>query len=106
MNLTCDVVQDLVSIYKDGAASAGTAAAVEAHLKQCGDCRRYYRQYDSINRKFNAKLADIAGDPDNDYMDISAALKTRRMIAEVFIAVCAAITVTSVVFAFLIRRKK
>lgn len=105
MNLTCDIVQDLVSIYKDGAASAGTAEAVEAHLKQCGDCRRYYRQYDSINRKIAAKQAESAGEPADEYARISAALKTRRTIYEAFLAACAAITVTSAVFAFLLRKK-
>jgi predicted anti-sigma-YlaC factor YlaD len=106
MNLTCDAVLDLISIYKDGAASESTAAAIEEHLKQCRDCRRYYKQYDSINRIISQKQAEPAGGVDDDFARLSSALKLRRTIAVVFLAVCAAITVTSAIFALLMRNKR
>ena len=35
MNLSCNVVMDLTSLYKDGLASAETVKAVREHLKEC-----------------------------------------------------------------------
>lgn len=45
MNLNCDIVRDLVSLYHDGLASESSEAAVKAHLKECEKCRGYYKQY-------------------------------------------------------------
>ena len=45
MMLECAVVQDLAALYTDGEASETTAAAVAAHLKNCKNCREYYKAY-------------------------------------------------------------
>lgn len=39
MKLTCEIVQDLLSLYADELCSPGSRAAVEEHLKDCPDCR-------------------------------------------------------------------
>ena len=39
MKLSCDVIRDLLPLYADQAASAGTAALVEEHLASCPACR-------------------------------------------------------------------
>lgn len=46
MNLSCDIVMDLVGIYKDKIASFDTVRAVDEHLRGCDKCRRYYDFYD------------------------------------------------------------
>ena len=40
MNLSCDIIRDLLPLYTEGLASADSAGAVEEHLCGCEDCRR------------------------------------------------------------------
>ena len=42
MNERCDVIQDLMPLCAEGLASEGSQALVEAHLKECPDCRARY----------------------------------------------------------------
>ena len=49
MSIPCEVIEDLVSLYKDRLSSQKTASEVNAHLKSCSQCREYYRIYDSMN---------------------------------------------------------
>ena len=44
MNLSCDVIRDLLPLYADRAASADTAALVEEHLASCPACREELRR--------------------------------------------------------------
>ncbi len=44
MNLTCDIVTDLMPLYKDGLASTDSAHAIRAHLRTCKSCRDNYRR--------------------------------------------------------------
>ena len=46
MKVSCDVIQDLLPLYTDQAASADTVALVEEHLASCPACREdvYKRQ--------------------------------------------------------------
>lgn len=39
MKLTCDIVQDLLPLYEDGACSPASRAAVEEHLQTCPVCQ-------------------------------------------------------------------
>lgn len=88
MSLKCNIVMDLVSIYKDGLASSQTKQAVDEHLKTCRDCRLYYKQYDSVERLLSGKKLKTAPEPQTDsaeptekkFNDISFALQRRRMI--------------------------
>ena len=54
---------------------------------------------DVLDKAFGGPRADEL------IMKLSSALKLRRTIAAVFLAVCGAITVTSAIFAILLRRK-
>lgn len=45
MNLNCDAVLDLISLYWDGTLSASTRASVREHLRNCPSCQNQYRQY-------------------------------------------------------------
>ena len=39
MKYPCDLIKDLLPLYHDGVCSADSAAAVEAHLKECASCQ-------------------------------------------------------------------
>lgn len=40
MNGNCDVIRDLLPLYRDGVCSPASRALVEAHLKECAECRK------------------------------------------------------------------
>lgn len=42
MNITCDMIRDLLPLYAEELASRDSAAAVQEHLQGCGECRRVY----------------------------------------------------------------
>lgn len=42
MKFDCDLYMDLMPLVKDGAASDTTRKALEAHLRECPDCRELY----------------------------------------------------------------
>ena len=42
MKYECDVIQDLLPLYKDNACSVASALAVQEHLKECEKCRKLY----------------------------------------------------------------
>lgn len=39
MKLTCDVIQDLIPLVKDGVASDDTIVIVNEHIKNCDECK-------------------------------------------------------------------
>lgn len=45
MNLSCDIVMDLIPLYKDKLASPDSVKSIESHLKTCPSCRTYYKKY-------------------------------------------------------------
>ena len=49
---------DLISLYKDGAASEDSKKAIQEHLKTCKSCARIYRQY-SQDTTMRAKSNDL-----------------------------------------------
>ena len=42
MNLSCDIIRDLLPLYAEELASADSAEAVEEHLQDCESCRKAY----------------------------------------------------------------
>lgn len=40
MNENCDIIRDLLPLYRDNVCSEASRALVEAHLKECAECRR------------------------------------------------------------------
>ena len=44
-DISCDVVMDLVAVYKDGLASDDTRNLVRAHLRTCPSCKKIYAGY-------------------------------------------------------------
>ena len=44
MNLSCDIIRDLLPLYTEELASEDSRAAVEAHLRECEGCRNACRE--------------------------------------------------------------
>ena len=54
MEISCDIVMDLITLYHDGLASESSVNAIKTHLKGCPNCRKAYHEY---------KLAEIHPTP-------------------------------------------
>ncbi|MBR7031999.1 MAG: zf-HC2 domain-containing protein [Clostridia bacterium] len=63
MKLTCDMVTDLYPLYKDGLASPDTKDAIKEHLKNCDDCRNFYRRYPFQDKLLRNSAADVFDNP-------------------------------------------
>ena len=105
MNLNCDIVMDCVSIYKDGLASEGTKRAVETHLKECSDCKSFYRQYDSIKDHCSSKQSASLDGKADKFAALSSVLNARRRMFKACFAIFAAITVASVIFGIIVGKR-
>lgn len=44
MNKQCNIVQDMLPLYVDGACSESTAEMVKEHLETCTECNKIYQQ--------------------------------------------------------------
>jgi len=106
MNLDCDIVMDCVSIYKDGLASEKTVKAVNEHLKECRDCRKYYKQYDSINNFTTKNQSACTGSSEEKFAALSAALKVRRNIFAALLVAFTLVTTISVIFGIITGSKR
>ncbi len=77
-NIGCDVIMDLVALYKDGLASDETRALVRDHLHVCPDCRRLYAGYRSAERARD--VAPTPAPPDTvDYTRIARLLHKQHI---------------------------
>ncbi len=104
MNLTCDIVMDLVAVYKDKVASPDSVKAIEAHLKECRSCRQYYKSYDTIN---NIRVSTAP--PPEDYYQgmtaLSAKLRKKHIISNATIGAMVALTLSAMVFSLYTMKK-
>jgi predicted anti-sigma-YlaC factor YlaD len=70
---------DLAGVYHDGIASRESCAAIEEHLKDCKECRRFYRHYKIMlenRRREERREANVAG----DFGALASRLRQRRAI--------------------------
>ena len=75
MNVSCDMVMDLISLYNDGVASEETCRAIREHLKECPACRRAYASY-SEQKKRELKPPRI---PESDELSQKYTLLARHL---------------------------
>ena len=43
MNISCDIIKDLLPLYHDGVCSEESRAIIEAHLAECASCKQFYQ---------------------------------------------------------------
>lgn len=49
MNITCDVVLDLIPLVKDGVASDDSTIIVKEHIKNCDSCKAEFETFEPTN---------------------------------------------------------
>lgn len=60
--ITCEVIQDLLPLYKDGCCSEQSGRIVEEHLAECESCRKKSEQFEEkLPLKTIPEEADLAG---------------------------------------------
>ena len=45
-NVSCEIIQDILTLYHDHVCSAASSAMVEEHLKDCAACTRVLAEMD------------------------------------------------------------
>ena len=106
MNLNCDAVMDMISLYWDNTLSASTRTAVREHLRGCPACRKQYQQYAqaariAIQRPEPKKTMNLT----DGYDTLSRKLKKQHSLRVGFLAGCACVTLAAVAVSVL-RDKK
>ncbi len=84
MNMTCKIVRDLVELYQENIVSHESAEAIQAHLKTCEECRKYYREYDSVQQAQVAvdvpSPVEMQSAQERMYGELSRRLRRRHML--------------------------
>lgn len=109
MSIPCEVIEDLVSLYKDRAVQPKTASVVNSHLKSCPECRKYYRIYDSV--EYRRAASTLKPPPitttEAKYAILSSRLRRRRKrIVAGFAAIGFILTGAVTILAFLLNRAR
>ncbi len=83
MNMTCEIVRDLVELYQEKIVSRESAESIREHLKGCPECRKYYREYIAAQKAEMAVCSPIAassmsGTQARLYEELSKKLRRRR----------------------------
>jgi len=99
----CSLIRDLLPLYTDDAVSEESAAAIEAHLAECKECRSYYRSI----RRIPHSLQHEENRADYNYSEIAGSLRKELLTAYVFGTGLVALTAVCVVktIADCLRRK-
>ena len=107
MNLNCDAVTDMISLYWDNTLSASTRTAVREHLRGCPSCRKQYQQYAqaariAIQRPEPMKNINLS----DGYDTLSRKLKKQHSLRVGFLAGCACVTLAAVAVSILRDQKE
>lgn len=86
MKYECEVIRDLLPIYKDGVSHKKSNEIIEEHLKECSACKEYY---DAI-RQTEVKFPEIPVLENPAIIDYGKRIKQKRR--KVFIGVVSVIT--------------
>ena len=80
MSWKCDVVMDLISLYKDGIASETSKKLVKEHLRECPECRAAYKKY----RPAGAVSMNVpVSHAEAEYAEVAKKLRLRRLLLTV-----------------------
>ena len=91
--ISCDVIRDLLPLYKDRVCSEKSMDLVEEHLPECEDCRRYLEAMDEELPPVKDELPRDA----RDFKKIANRLTLARIIPLGSFALIIAIIIMSVI---------
>lgn len=79
--ISCDVVLDLVAIYKDGYASDDTRALVRSHLRTCPSCRRLYAEY-RVSQDVRAVIPDLPTVQEDRFAALAKHMRSQQLFTD------------------------
>lgn len=77
MSWKCELVMDLAPLYHDGVASEVSKRLVKKHLRECPQCRAYYKKYQPID-KIPSEVPNW--DVEGNYAMLAKRVRKRRII--------------------------
>ena len=80
MNSECDIVMDLAGIYFDKTAADTTNEYIKGHLKECENCRKFYKQFSKIKKKQNKMSFSENFEGEGNYAEIAKRLGKRKKV--------------------------
>lgn len=95
--MTCEVVQDLLPLYVDGACTEGSKRLVEEHIKDCEGCRRQLKE---MGAPFEELLAQPVKEKTETEVMLADALKKMRGSYKRVVAICLAVLLAIPLFVF------
>gem|GEM_PF-822557 len=98
--ISCDVIKDLLLLYKDDMCSEKSGEMIEAHLSECADCREYLK---ALNEELPpVTLTRGGGPPANEDIEVFRKISRRlnRIKAAAILSVIFTIFVISTVIYF------
>lgn len=76
MNYNCDLIKDLLPLYYDKAASDFSSKAIEEHLKECDECRRFYQ---AMEKSANIPFKPVSkSDGEGGYASLAKRLRRAK----------------------------
>ncbi len=96
MHMKCDVIQDLIPVYYDGIASEATCREMRLHLRNCPECRDYYKQY-THSMRLSRKEEQSGSDPAvvDSFASLSRRMRRRRIVSLTSQTVITAVMITT-----------
>ena len=76
MSWKCDVVTDLAPLYHDRVASSASRRLVKEHLKECSECRAYYKKY----RPAEGIKMELPASETKDYVLLAKRMRRQRLL--------------------------
>ena len=77
MNWKCELVMDLAPLYYDGVASRVSKRLVKKHLRECPQCRTYYKKYHPVD-KVPTEVPNW--DVEENYAMLARKVRKRRLV--------------------------
>jgi len=71
MNISCDIIKDLLPLYHDGVCSEESRNIIEEHLKDCDDCKNYLEN-------INKEISNYNNAPKEEQVKINILKKLRK----------------------------
>lgn len=107
MNLSCEVVMDLLPLYIDGLASEDSAELVKEHLRICPNCRKYYRNCRKIAAPDSSATEETPVEIDGEkFHELSARMKKRHILSTSALLGIVTLSVTGTLLSILMTSKK
>lgn len=98
--MTCEIIKDLIPMYVDKTASVETSIAVKNHIKNCPECKSFYKGCKAFEEKparngFSAYEKDIPM-IEESYVNFSKKLKKKKNI-RIIIMICVFVAIATYV---------